>query len=162
MNFTLQNNNTSTMKTLPNITYAIRSIYNGATNYLSMGMLPMKNKYNIRPGNIVTKPNNDIWKLKKDGPTYKQYFHTAFPRIFNNNNDNSSIQLNDNEWERFAKENGTKFPYCQYVPRSSISSISSNANNKGLIGVALVGDACTLYYIYFLCVFIYFIVCTFV
>lgn len=108
--------------------YAIRSIYKGPQNYLSLGLLPMKNNDQVRPTNIVTRPDHDVWKLK-DGESIKTWFETAFPRM------NFDGMISDEEWDRFAKAEGTRFPHCQYSKGMAVYDKSGSG------GVALVGDA---------------------
>ena len=108
--------------------YAIRSIYKGPRNYLSLGLLPMKNNDSVRATNIVTRPDHEVWELK-DGKSMKTWFEKAFPRM------KFDGMISDEEWERFAKAEGTRFPHCQYSKGMSVWDKSGNA------GVALVGDA---------------------
>ena len=111
--------------------YAIRSIYTGPRNYLSLGLLPMKDDNAVRPTNIVTRPDHEIWKIK-DGEGVRQWFEKAYPRMpFGKD----GWMIPDEEWDRFAKAEGTRFPHCQYSPGMDIS------NDKGTCGIALVGDA---------------------
>ena len=111
--------------------YSIRSIYTGPRNYLSLGLLPMKDDNAVRPTNIVTRPDHEIWKIK-DGEGVRQWFEKAYPRMpFGKDGG----MISDEEWDRFAKAEGTRFPYCQYSPGMGIS------NDKGTCGIALVGDA---------------------
>ena len=119
--------------------YAVRSIYTGPRNYISMGLLPMKEniegstKRLYRPGNINTPYNHVIWKLK-NGIEYKEWFIKAFPRL------PLDEWINDDEWDRFAQNKGTTFPPCQYSPGSAIWSPIENNNKQS--GIVLVGDAC--------------------
>ena len=108
--------------------YAIRSIYNGPRNYLSLGLLPMKDNDAVRPTNIVTRPDHEIWKIK-DGEGVRQWFQKAYPRM------NFDEMISEEEWERFAKAEGTRFPSCQYSPGMGVS------NDDGTCGIALVGDS---------------------
>ena len=111
--------------------YAIRSIYTGPRNYLSLGLLPMKDDNAVRPTNIVTRPDHEIWKIQ-DGEGVRQWFERAYPRMpFGKDGG----MIPDAEWDRFAKAEGTRFPYCQYSPGMGIS------NDRGSCGIALVGDA---------------------
>jgi len=112
--------------------YAIRSIYNAPKTYLSLGLLPMKDNTQVRPTNIVTRPNHVIWTMT-DGPSVRKWFETAFPRMpFKD-----SSMISDEEWDRFAKAEGTRFPSCQYSCGMQISH-----NGKGVV---LVGDAMHAY-----------------
>jgi kynurenine 3-monooxygenase len=109
-------------------TYAIRSIFNGYKNYVSLGLLPVKDPSMIRPANVITRPNHDIWKLT-DGPAAKEWFTKAFPRF------RWDEYISEMEWDRFARAKGTSFPFCQYSPGLQVTAPRQNS------GVALVGDA---------------------
>ncbi|KAL7479473.1 hypothetical protein ACHAW6_005199 [Cyclotella cf. meneghiniana] len=108
--------------------YAIRSIYKGPKNYLSLGLLPMKNNNAVRATNIVTRPDHEVWKLK-DGKSMQTWFEKAFPRMSFNG------MISHEEWDRFAKAEGTRFPHCQYSRGMAVWDTTGNT------GVALVGDA---------------------
>lgn len=110
-------------------TYAIRGVNNGFRNYVSLGFLPVKDPSMVRPANVITRPNHEVWGLE-DGPSAKEWFQKAFPRL------NWEEYVDDKEWERFAKAKGTSFPYCQFSPGLAVTS--PDATN----GVVLVGDAC--------------------
>lgn len=111
--------------------YAIRSIYNSPRKYLSLGLLPMKDNDAVRPTNIVTRPDHEIWTYK-DGDSVRQWFEKAYPRLpFHKDGG----LVSDEEWDRFAKAEGTRFPPCQYSPGMA------TCDDEGTCGVALVGDA---------------------
>jgi 2-polyprenyl-6-methoxyphenol hydroxylase-like FAD-dependent oxidoreductase len=93
-----------------------------------MGLLPTKEQHGIRPTNIITRPNHQVWKLQ-NASQVKAWFQAAFPRM-----DFDSL-VDDTEWERFAAASGTKFPYCQHSKGVAVSSPDGQA------GVALVGDS---------------------
>ena len=118
------------LKTVSNDIYAIRSVNTGPRNYLSLGLLPMKDNTAVRPTNIITRPDHEIWEIE-DGKAMKEYFQRAYPRF---NFDDESMISNE-EWERFAKAQGTTFPYCQYSEGLAVW------DSSGTCGVALVGDA---------------------
>lgn len=98
---------------------------------IRLGLLPMKDDDAIRPVNIITRPDHDVWTIK-DGSEMRQWFQKAFPRL---NFGEDSDLVSSEEWERFAKAKGTSFPHCQYSPGLQVSS------NDGECGVVLVGDA---------------------
>ena len=127
-NFCSSDADGSLVQTENEYTYAIRGIYTGFTNYLSLGLLPVKDPSMIRPANVITRPSHEIWKID-NGPEAKEWFTKAFPRF------DWDRYVDDEEWERFAKATGTSFPNCQYSPGLQISS------PDGQSGVALVGDA---------------------
>jgi kynurenine 3-monooxygenase len=139
-NFTLPNNGvngTGTM-TIPSETLcAIRGVHTGTTNRISLGMLPVKDPNMIRPANVITRPNHELWNMRT-GADAKAWMARAFPRL------DWNVLVDDIEWERFATAKGTTFPYCQ---RSNgglavhSSSSSSNSNSSNECGVVLVGDA---------------------
>lgn len=126
--FSIPDANGSTLVTENEYTYAIRGLFTGFTNYLSLGLLPVKDPSMIRPANVITRPSHDIWKID-NGPEAKEWFVKAFPRF------EWDKYVDDAEWERFAKAAGTTFPNCQYSPGLQISS------PDGQSGVVLVGDA---------------------
>jgi len=110
--------------------YALRSIYTGPRNYLSLGLLPMKDNNAARPTNIITRPDHEIWGVK-DGEALRAWFQTAFPRM----NFKQGGMISDEEWDRFATAEGTRFPPCQYSEGMAVW------DESGSSGVALVGDA---------------------
>ena len=110
--------------------YAIRSANNGPRTYISLGVLPMKDNNAVRPTNIITRPDHGVWKIT-DGKSMREYFQQAFPRL----NFQEGGMISNEEWDRFAKAEGTRFPPCQYSPGMSVWSES------GSTGVALVGDS---------------------
>ena len=111
--------------------YALRSVKTGPRNYLSLGLLPMKDNNAVRPTNIVTRPDHEVWDIH-DGPAMQAYFQEAYPRF----DFVSDKLISAQEWERFAKAKGTKFPHCQYSEGLAVW------DGTGTCGVALVGDAC--------------------
>jgi kynurenine 3-monooxygenase len=125
---TAEDGNSNPLVTNSENIYAIRSIHKGPRTYLSLGLLPMKNNDAVRPTNIVTRPDHEVWTLK-DGKSIKSWFEKAFPRM------NFDGMISDEEWERFAKAEGTRFPYCQYSKGMAVW------DKSGSNGVALVGDA---------------------
>jgi len=109
--------------------YRILSVNAGRHNKVALTFSPMKDLNMIRPANVATLEDHDIWSYRT-GPAMKEFYVKAFPRI------NFDVLVSDEEWDRFAKSNGTTFPYCQYSPGSALSSPSRDT------GVVLVGDAC--------------------
>ncbi|CAB9517697.1 Kynurenine 3-monooxygenase [Seminavis robusta] len=119
-----------TLKTTENeYTYAIRPTFTGFNNFVSLGLLPVKDPSMIRPANVITRPDHDIWTKVTDGPTAKAWFSEAYPRF------HWDDYVDDAEWDRFAKAAGTTFPYCQYSPGLQVTGPQQTS------GVALVGDA---------------------
>ena len=118
----------SVVKTKSETIYAIRSVNTGPRNYVSLGLLPVKDPKMIRPTNVITRPNHDIWKLK-NGLEIREWFVKAFPRL------KLDDMISQSEWDRFAGAQGTTFPKCQYCDGLQASSLDGKA------GVALVGDA---------------------
>ncbi|KAL7472907.1 hypothetical protein ACHAXS_013285 [Conticribra weissflogii] len=115
--------------------YAIRSAFAGPRNYLSLGLLPMKDNDAVRPTNIITRPDHEIWTIR-DGDSMRSYFQRAFPRFdFSSSSSSDDPLISKDEWERFAKAEGTRFPPCQHSPGLAVWTDDGNA------GVALVGDA---------------------
>ena len=93
----------------------------------------MKDNSAVRPTNIITRPDHDVWKIH-DGPSMREYFQSSFPR-FNFQQEDGSGMISNEEWERFAKAEGTRFPPCQYSPGLAVW------DETGSTGVALVGDS---------------------
>lgn len=108
--------------------YAIRSVFKGPRNYLSLGLLPMKNNDAVRPTNIITRPDHEVWQIKQ-GKDMRAWFEKAFPRM------KFDGMISDDEWQRFAEAEGTRFPHCQYSQGMAVWDKNGNS------GVALVGDA---------------------
>eukprot|EP00986_Skeletonema_menzelii_P009517 scaffold4349_cov150-Skeletonema_menzelii.AAC.3 len=116
--------------------YAIRSVNTGPRTYLSLGLLPMKDNNAVRPVNIITRPDHEVWTIQ-DGDTMRQYFQKAFPRL---NFSKEGGLISNEEWERFAKAEGTRFPPCQYSPGLAVWGDDDDGESGGS-GVALCGDA---------------------
>jgi len=127
--FSIPDADGSSLKTENEYTYAIRGKHTGFTNYVSLGLLPVKDPSMIRPANVITRPNHEVWNKITDGPSAKEWFTDAFPRF------NWDDYVDDKEWDRFAKASGTSFPFCQYSPGLQVSSPDQKC------GVALLGDA---------------------
>ena len=115
-------------KTESETIYAIRSVNTGPKDYVSLGLLPNKDANMVRPTNVITRPNHDVWKLK-GGDEIKLWFKKAFPRL------ELDSLVDDKEWQRFATAKGTSFPKCQYCVGMQVTHPS------GETGVVLVGDA---------------------
>eukprot|EP00559_Dactyliosolen_fragilissimus_P004421 CAMPEP_0184870354 /NCGR_PEP_ID=MMETSP0580-20130426/37192_1 /TAXON_ID=1118495 /ORGANISM="Dactyliosolen fragilissimus" /LENGTH=566 /DNA_ID=CAMNT_0027372391 /DNA_START=255 /DNA_END=1955 /DNA_ORIENTATION=+ len=122
--------------------YAMRPKNTSPLKYLSLGLLPTTVKDSPRPGLIITRPKNDFWKIT-DGEEMRQYFQKQFPRMDFRKGEGI---ISDQEWERFAVAQGTRFPHCQYSPGLQASSgnddeDSSTIDNSKECGIVLVGDA---------------------
>ena len=126
--FEIPNVGGNTLTTTSEGIYAIRSTFKGPRNYISLGLLPIKNSTMMRPTNVITRPNHEIWSLK-NGKEVKEWFTRAFPRLPLNS------MIPDEEWDRFSMAKGTTFPHCQYCPKLQLSHPSGHA------GVALIGDS---------------------
>lgn len=126
--FEIPDSDGTMLQTASETVYAIRSMNRGPRNYVSLGLLPVKDPNMIRPTNVITRPNHDIWKLQ-GAAEIKEWFTRAFPRL------QLEHMINDAEWERFAQAQGTTFPKCQYCAGLQVSSLDGSA------GVVLVGDA---------------------
>lgn len=118
------------LKTVSKDIYALRSVNTGPRDYLSLGLLPMKDNNAVRPTNINTRPDHEVWEIT-DGKAMQQYFQKAFPRL----NFGKDGMVSQEEWERFAKAQGTRYPHCQHSEGLSVY------DGSGTCGVALVGDA---------------------
>lgn len=126
--FSIPDSDGSRLPTESERTYAIRGVNKGFRNFLSLGFLPVRDPSMVRPANVITRPNHEVWELE-DGRSAKKWFQKTFPRL------NWDDYVDDKEWERFAKAKGTSFPYCQYSPGLQVTSPDQTC------GVALVGDA---------------------
>ena len=118
----------STAATDSETIYAIRSVNTGPTDYISLGLLPVKDPTMVRPTNVITRPNHDLLRVKGADDT-KAWFQKAFPRL------NFEAMIDDAEWQRFSTAQGTTFPKCQYCAGMQVTHPSGNT------GVVLVGDA---------------------
>jgi len=127
-NFTIPLGDRETEVSIENkYNYALKSMTTGPKESLELVLLPQKSSSDARPINICTMPNHNIWKMK-DGDSMKAFFVKAFPRF-----DWDSV-VAPNEWDTFAKTQGSRYPKCQYCPSLYVSSKSGG-------GVVLVGDA---------------------
>eukprot|EP00586_Coscinodiscus_wailesii_P005836 CAMPEP_0172486198 /NCGR_PEP_ID=MMETSP1066-20121228/14669_1 /TAXON_ID=671091 /ORGANISM="Coscinodiscus wailesii, Strain CCMP2513" /LENGTH=572 /DNA_ID=CAMNT_0013251995 /DNA_START=222 /DNA_END=1941 /DNA_ORIENTATION=- len=131
--------------TVGRYSYSFRGANKGPRNRLSLGCLPMKDDDAIRPANVISRPDHDIFKLT-EGEDVRRFMSECFPRMpFQKESDGGIIS--DKEWERFAKAKGLSFPFCQYSPGLVVSSSSSSSCSEGEgegasnCGVVLLGDA---------------------
>ena len=123
--------------------YVFRCRHSGPRTHLSLGLFPMTDNNAVRPTNMATRPDHEIWTLK-DGESLRRWFEDAFPRLpFSRGNGEEGgpgpPMVSDAEWGRLAKAEGTRFPHVQYSPGLALTSA------QGLAGVALVGDAIHAY-----------------
>mmetsp|Transcript_5341 Transcript_5341/g.15578 ORF Transcript_5341/g.15578 Transcript_5341/m.15578 type:complete len:264 (+) Transcript_5341:169-960(+) len=95
----------------------------------------MKDNEAVRPTNVITRPNHEIWGLRT-GEEVREWFQRAFPRLPFGKGDSTLVP--PEEWERFATSNGTTFPPCQ---RSPGLAAYCGGPEGGTCGVALVGDS---------------------
>ena len=82
--------------------YALRSAFTGPRSFLNLGLLPMKDNTAVRPTNIITRPDHEVWKIT-DGQTMREYFQRAFPRFNFDDKDkegNGGGMISNEEWER--------------------------------------------------------------
>ena len=91
----------------------------------------MRDDEAIRAGNFITRPNHELWKLT-NGESVRAWCEKSFPRM---NFQKVNGIVSEEEWERFAKAEGSRFPPCQRCPGMEASS------EDGECGVVLVGDA---------------------
>lgn len=112
--------------------YAIQSNNTGWTDQITLTLLPMRDSSAIRPSAICTLPNHDVWKITS-GDEMREWFAKAFPRFsFASEGDDKLVA--DEEWDRFAQSDGSRFPPCQYSP----GLVATNGESSG---IALLGDA---------------------
>ena len=127
-NFEIRNS-TSSFKPSSETMVVFRGVNKGTKDFASLGFLPMKDSTLVRPGNVNTRPDHVLWKMKT-GAEVKDFFVKNYPRM------DWDSMVSDEEWQRFATAEGTTFPYCQYSPGSAMPSPTRDT------GVVLVGDAC--------------------
>lgn len=127
--FSITDSDGSLYVTHSETSYAIRSKNSSPRSYLGLGLLPMKNNEEVRPANFITRPNHELWNIRT-GQEMRDYCAKAFPRL-----NFETDAVSDEEWTRFAKSEGTRFPHCQFSPGLQISS------SNGSAGIALLGDA---------------------
>ena len=123
------------------MSYSFLGTNKGPRNFLKLGCLPMMDDDLVRPANVISRPDHDLWKLT-DGEDVRKFMQNCFPRMQFQPEAEGGI-ISDVEWERFAKAKGLSFPFCQYSPGLVVSS-SANDDNEGEAldcGVVLLGDA---------------------
>ena len=109
--------------------YFMESVNQGSKD-IRLGLLPSKDPTLVRPANVVTRPDHELWSFR-DGPSIKSYIQKSFPRFAWD-----TIIPDDAEWERFAQAKGTSYPAAQYCPGIAVSSPTNPQ-----VGVVLLGDA---------------------
>jgi kynurenine 3-monooxygenase len=97
-------------------------------DFMTLTSFPVRSDDSIRTGYVVTRPNHILWTLQT-GEKVREYFQNSFPKL------NFTSMISREEWERFAKAEGTRFPYCQYSNGVAVSSLDKQS------GVVLIGDA---------------------
>ena len=126
--FTIPNTTDSVVKTEPTALVVMYS-KNTGTKRVSLGMLPVKDQQFVRPANVITRPDHEVWSFKT-GKEVEEWMKESFPRL------PFDSWVNETEWDRFVKAKGVTYPRPQYSPGSAVSSPT------GETGVVLVGDAC--------------------
>eukprot|EP00977_Amphora_coffeiformis_P029112 scaffold38812_cov153-Amphora_coffeaeformis.AAC.1 len=126
--FSIPNTTDSVVQTEPTALVVMRSKNKGKKR-VSLGMLPVKDKEFVRPANVITRPDHEVW-TKTDGKSAKKWMQESFPRL------PFDSWVNDTEWERFASAKFISYPKPQYSPGSAVPSPTDET------GVVLVGDAC--------------------
>jgi kynurenine 3-monooxygenase len=121
-------NVSSTYVTKGHFIYAIRGRHKKPKEYINLGLLPLRDNSSLRPANVITRPNHILWTLQT-GREVKEWFRNSFPRL------NFTSLVPEEEWDRFARAQGSRFPHCQYSNGVALSSLDRRS------GVALVGDA---------------------
>jgi 2-polyprenyl-6-methoxyphenol hydroxylase-like FAD-dependent oxidoreductase len=136
-NFTLKSggeaNDRSQVTMQNNNIVAIRGLKDGPRDFLSLGCLPMKDDVTTRPANAITRPDHVLWTLKT-GEEVQRWYEDNFPRMSFQKEEYGGI-VSKEEWERFARAEGTTFPPCQYTPGLQASSLD------GKCGIVLLGDS---------------------
>lgn len=95
-----------------------------------MGILPSK-QVPTRAMNVIRLPNHDIWKIR-DGNELKSWFSKAFPRL---DFSSKTPLIEQEEFDRFAANDGLTLPPIQYSPELHVKSPSGDA------AVLILGDA---------------------
>jgi len=127
-------NNSCTPSSLQSL-YAIQSVNRGTSDQISISLLPVKDHSSVRPAAFCSLSNHDIWKIHT-GEEMKAWFQKAFPRFdFESTTRNGNALVHEEEWDFFAKSQGTVFPLCQYCPGAVAFDDTRD------VGILLVGDA---------------------
>ena len=126
--FAIPNTTDSVVKTEPTALIVMAS-QNTGTRRVSLGMLPVKDQQFVRPANVITRPDHEVWSITS-GKEMKEWMQASFPRL------PFDTWVNDTEWDRFVKAKGVTYPRPQYSAGSAVPSPT------GETGVVLVGDAC--------------------
>lgn len=108
--------------------YNFLGVNNGDNDFMTLTSFPVRRDDMVRTGYVVTRPNHILWSLQT-GEKVREYFQNCFPKL------NFTSMVSREEWERFAKAEGTRFPYCQYSNGVALSSLDKHS------GVVLIGDA---------------------
>lgn len=122
-------------------TYAFPSLNQTSKNALSLTLLPIRDPTAKRPVAVATAPSHDLWQLRT-GPELKAWMTQSFPRLFATTGDESmnNTLVTDEEWDRFAKSEGSRFPHCQYCAGLAIASLPDPDKSSPVSGIALIGD----------------------
>lgn len=113
--------------------YAIRGIWRSRTQFLTLGLLPLKDDTAPRTVNIITHPDHQIWSLKT-GEQVLQFLEQDFPQL--------PIRqiISIEEADRFAKSNGGVFPMPQFCPGLHYL-LKQEPSETIQAGIVLLGDA---------------------
>mmetsp|Transcript_18773 Transcript_18773/g.43432 ORF Transcript_18773/g.43432 Transcript_18773/m.43432 type:complete len:629 (-) Transcript_18773:2259-4145(-) len=128
----------------PDASYILKPTTKTTEDLLRISIFPQRDLTSCegRPILFVTQPEHDLWNPQKirtdDGcRSMKSFLKRAQPRY-----DWDKI-VSDEELERFVSSKGTRFPPCQYVPSTYVSSNPSHNDSEEKFGggVVLIGDA---------------------
>lgn len=110
--------------------HALRSVFKSPKAAISLGILPSR-EVPSRAMNVIRLPNHDIWKIR-NGVELKEWFSKAFPRL---NFGSNTPLIEQEEFDRFAENDGLILPPVQYSPELHVQSHTGNA------AVVILGDA---------------------
>ena len=112
--------------------YAIRSAFKGRKKAISLGLLPLKDPNSVRPANIITYPDHDLWQLQTKEEV-EAFFQQAFPQL------PLDKILSSQELARFTASEGGQFPTPQYC--SEFYKIWGKPDDNKGTAILLLGDA---------------------
>lgn len=98
-----------------------------------LGLICVKSEHGIRTANLITKANDEVWKLEtsSDFASYARRQWPHFPL---------EDLVSNEELARFAADRGGYFPSPQYSPAASWVTSNSTSDGSGA-GAIILGDA---------------------
>ncbi|CAJ1954680.1 unnamed protein product [Cylindrotheca closterium] len=110
--------------------HALRSQFKSPKTAMSLGILPCR-EVPSRAMNVIRLAKHDIWEIR-DGNKLKEWFSEAFPRL---DFGSDTPMIEQEEFDRFAANDGLTLPPVQYSPELQVQSHTGNA------AVIILGDA---------------------